>query len=218
MVLTLWPQDLWYESWNYSDYLTSLRLATEEVRDCPEKQIFFLCSHPPCLTMGRGDRQNAHLGLTSQSEKLKTYSIKRGGGLTFHAPNQVILYPVMRLGANYGLNQFLDDLQRFFVQKINDFFNFKLEFKRNPLGLWRDDKKVASFGLGLERWITQHGLAFNLQKIPFEALDFKNLTPCGLKSASYSSLENLLERDISKAEREKFLDQITLTLKSRGLK
>src|SRR5690606_28011216 len=114
--------------------------------------------------------------------------INRGGGLTFHAHNQVILYPVIKLNARFGLNDHLCTMATAFQLLLKD--KLDLEYRRNPLGLWHGQNKLASIGVELRRYITAHGLAFNLEKIPFDQSLFNTLNPCGLNSNTYASLSD----------------------------
>jgi lipoyl(octanoyl) transferase len=44
-------------------------------------------------------------------------------------------------------------------------------------GVWVDGCKVAAIGVGCRRWITQHGLALN---VDCDLEGFAEITPCGL--------------------------------------
>lgn len=172
----------------YQDYLAWLETSCQQTREDGVPRIL-ICSHPKVLTMGRGDRQNSEQGFNSPIKDLDVVKINRGGGLTFHAENQVILYPVIRLNKNFGLNDHLCMMakayQNFLAPKI------KLEYKRNPLGLWFGERKLASIGIELKHFVTAHGLAFNLKEIPFDQSFFHALNPCGLESKTYISLSEL---------------------------
>ena len=173
---------------DYADYLDWLDEASEKTRIDSLPRLM-VCSHPLVFTMGRGDRQNTSLGLISKLDKVEVVHINRGGGLTFHAPNQIIFYPVMKLNSTYGLNEHLCMLAKTFQETLKP--NINLEYKRNPLGLWYQDQKLASIGIELKRFVTRHGLAFNLNRIPIEQNLLGELNPCGLKATTYTSLEDL---------------------------
>jgi len=169
----------------YHDYLLWLDDACAKTREDQQVRIL-ICSHPKVLTMGRGDRQKQEHGLTSNFHEHEVVNINRGGGLTFHAPNQVILYPVIKLNSRFGLNDHLCMMAKAFQHYLAP--RLELSYRRNPLGLWLNQKKAASIGVELRRFVTAHGLACNLQKIPFETDFFHALNPCGLHSDVYTSL------------------------------
>lgn len=172
----------------YADYLDWLDDATEKTRNDGITRLM-VCSHPLVFTMGRGDRQNTSLELESNVEKVQVVPINRGGGLTFHAPNQIIFYPVMKLTSTYGLNEHLCLLAKTFQNTLQS--DLSLEYKRNPLGLWYQNQKLASIGIELKRFVTRHGIAFNLTKIPIDQNLLGELNPCGLSANTYTSLEDL---------------------------
>ena len=173
---------------SYADYLEWLDEASEKTRSDGVTRVM-VCSHPLVFTMGRGDRQNTNLGLESKYHNIQVIPINRGGGLTFHAPNQIIFYPVMKLNSTYGLNDHLCTLAKTFQHSLES--NLSLEYKKNPLGLWYQNQKLASIGIELKRFVTRHGLAFNLNKIPIDQALLGELNPCGLSANTYTSLEDL---------------------------
>ena len=58
-------------------------------------------------------------------------------------------------------------------------------------GVWVGEKKIASIGLALRRWISYHGLAFNFNR---DNDLFGGITPCGLNAGIMTSLEDLLKK------------------------
>lgn len=171
----------------YLEYLRWLDWASESTRKDGKTRVM-VCSHPLVFTMGRGDRQNTDQGYESNLSTIEYIPVNRGGGFTFHAPNQIIFYPVMKLNSVYGLNEHLCVLAKTFQEVFKN--NIALEYKRKPLGLWHQNKKVASIGIELKRFVTRHGLAFNLHQIPIDTVLLEQLNPCGLQASTYSSLED----------------------------
>ncbi len=172
------------EKISYHEYLEWLEHSSSKTFADGISRVM-ICSHPNVLTMGRGDRQNNQLGFHSDTTAFEVIKVNRGGSLTFHGENQVILYPVMKLTSSYGLNDHLCLLAKTFQNVFKD--KIELDYKRNPLGLWHQDKKLASIGIELKRFVTRHGIAFNLHQIP---IDLSLLNPCGLSANTYSSLQD----------------------------
>ena len=52
-------------------------------------------------------------------------------------------------------------------------------------GLWLEGFKVASIGVGCRRWVTQHGLALNVN---CDLAGFEDVVPCGLTGTSVGRL------------------------------
>ena len=171
----------------YHEFLVLQRNLTAKVRIAPRERHFLFCSHPVVVTEGRGDRQNGQLGLRSRPPTgVEVVAVNRGGGLTLHYPGQLIIYPVVRLTASFGFNDYLLWLQRLAIRIVGQRFGIVLEPKRNPLGLWKNGKKYASIGIGIDRFITNHGLALNVEAPP---IDITSLAPCGLGADRYSYLQ-----------------------------
>lgn len=195
--------------WEYEQALYFQKQAVELLKEYPKLQVFIFCSHPHCFTNGRGLQKRAGKvlpGLIEFDKKIieqlpyPYHEISRGGGLTFHYPGQWIFYPIVNLTAKKFtlpvlMNWILETLQKTLNEYSEDSIEIKLQEKA---GLWRKERKLASLGFALERFITFHGLAFNLfhDQAMFEVL--QNLNPCGLNSDIYQAFQDkiiILNRD-----------------------
>ena len=161
-----------YRLWNcpFENYLQFLRQNTERLLHEREKKILLIQSHPHCFTKGRGLRQLVDgpvlQELTSDQESklpFPLYNINRGGGLTFHYPGQVIIYPLVNLNvfpkAMMTLMHLLLQTMGETLKELQYVKSFSLPKK--SYGLWSENKKIASVGMGLDHYVTQHGLALN---------------------------------------------------------
>ena len=54
-------------------------------------------------------------------------------------------------------------------------------------GVWLDGLKVGAIGVGCKRWITQHGMALNVN---CEMGGFEAIIPCGLEGKSVGRLND----------------------------
>lgn len=183
-------------NWSYSKALKFQKISHGYVQEHLNKKIIILCNHPTCFTMGRGLQKKSGKvikGLVPMTEMSRLpfpcYKINRGGGLTYHYPGQLIIYPVLRLGGkNPSLSKLSELLFDSIIQSVGEYSNVKLSKKRGDLiGLWTDglpSQKVASFGIGIERLITQHGISVNIENGEiFETLH--QIYPCGLDGKTY---------------------------------
>ena len=193
-----------------SDYRNTEKFqikSTEIVKLNKGLSLYICCSHPHCFTMGRGLQKKSGSVLENlietdlESIKLPfpVYQIKRGGGLTFHYPGQFILYPIINLN---NKNNNLKDLVNWLLETTKNILNDSLGLeqltkKTDPLGLWANSQKLASIGIGSNRFVTYHGLALNLinDNEMFSALT--GLNPCGLNSSVYTNVEALTNQTIS---------------------
>jgi lipoyl(octanoyl) transferase len=64
--------------------------------------------------------------------------------------------------------------------------------------VWVENRKLASLGVGVRKWISMHGFAINItrQSLP----PFAAIHPCGLAGVIMTSLEAEAGREISMAE------------------
>ena len=130
-----------------------------------------LVEHDPVITVGRGGGE----GLEGVEHPV--VEVERGGEATYHGPGQVVAYPILLLPeGRRDLHAYLRDLEQVVLGVLEE---FGVEGRREPgkTGVWIGDKKVASIGVAVRRWVTWHGLALNVFTEPAAHAGFR---PCGL--------------------------------------
>lgn len=189
-------------SLDYQKFLDIQNDLTYIVKNAKNLNIIIFANHQNLLTMGRGDRQNKDMGNISNSAiNLPLYNIKRGGGITMHGPHQWIIYPIIKLNpTNYPLTIHLNNMMNRVINTVDRRLGLKLQSKLNPLGIWLMNSKIASVGVGIERWVTNHGMAVNITPPDMAPELFKELNPCGLNSEVYSSLSAQLGKSLTVQE------------------
>ena len=135
-----------------------------------------LLEHEPCYTLGRGASE-AFLRFDPAAPPLPLHRIDRGGEVTHHAPGQLVLYPVLNLqrhGAD--LHLYLRQLEQVVIDVLAglDLHGERID---GLTGVWLEGRKVAAIGVGARRWISQHGLALN---VDCDLAGFAAVVPCGL--------------------------------------
>ena len=127
--------------------------------------------------MGRGLQRNQieKHGLIDFNSDLKerldvpVIDIKRGGGLTFHHPGQIIIYPILHIAhQKIKTIELINQVFKKVTDGIKTFDNSigEPDFDRPLLGIWNGDKKLASMGIQLKRFVSMHGLALNTLPSP----------------------------------------------------
>jgi len=155
-----------------------------ETRHLP--QAVWLLQHPNCYTMGRGGDE-VNLCFDPNDPPSALFRIDRGGEVTHHLPGQLVVYLVLDLHRyKPDLNWYLRQLEQVLIDVL---FELGLSGKRinGMTGVWLDGFKVASIGVGCRRWITQHGLALN---IDCDLKGFDQIVPCGLKEVRVGRLNS----------------------------
>ena len=54
-------------------------------------------------------------------------------------------------------------------------------------GVWTGGAKIAALGLKISKWVTMHGLSFNIDP---DMRYFKNIIPCGIRDRPVTSLSS----------------------------
>ncbi len=161
--------------------------------------------HPPVYTLGKsGSIENV---LISEEDRKKGgmefFKINRGGDITFHGPGQLVVYPIFDLEKFYtDIGKYLRNLEEVIIKTLAD-YNIIGERSAGETGVWIDprikgrERKICAIGVRCSRWITMHGLAFNVNT----NLDyFNNIVPCGIQDKQVTSLEKELGKTVSMDE------------------
>ena len=184
------------ENWGEIDYRQAqqMQLACVDEAIGKHEEKIIICSHPPVVTLGKRTQRKDVQGW--QGDIVDT---ERGGRATYHGPGQIVIYPIINLQCrNKDIGGYLRNLETAVVETLED---CHLQAKGNLLhtGVWVGGKKIASIGVAVRRWITYHGLAFNLYLDPFA---FTGISPCGLEEGAMTGLEELLNCKVSRRDIE----------------
>ena len=169
---------------SYQDALALQEDHVSRIQAGEASETLFLLEHSPVYTIGR-TRNRSSLGDSSRLPH-PVYEINRGGQATYHGPGQLVGYPILDL-RNYGkdLHSYLRLLERSLIDMLNE-FGIKATVREGLTGVWVQDRKIASIGVGVRKWISMHGFALN---VTAESLPpFIHITPCGIEAVSYTHL------------------------------
>lgn len=169
--------------------------------------ILLLLQHKPVFTIGRsGGSEN----LLADEKTLRASGIEicetdRGGNITYHGPGQIVAYPVFDLSRwKKDLSWYVTSLEEVVIQVLKD-YGITAGRKAKYRGVWVGDKKIAAIGISVHKWITMHGLAFNVK---VNKDHFRLINPCGIKEFSVASLDDFVPEvgfgHVVKSVREKF--------------
>lgn len=163
--------------------------------------LLLLVEHPPVITFGRGARPE-HLLVPPQDlrrQGIALVEVERGGDVTWHGPGQLVGYPILDLHG-YGLDVHLH------LRRIERALSGALAAAGLPAGawpgrtgVWVGDRKIASIGVHVARWVTWHGFALNVCP---DLRAFEAIVPCGLEGVRMTSMAAELGRAVGVAEVE----------------
>lgn len=166
------------------------------------KNYLLFVEHPPVYTLGKNGNQSNLLLTEYQVNQrgAEFFHINRGGDITFHGPQQLVVYPVFDLDDfKPDLGWYLRSLEEVIILTLKD-YGLHGERSKGETGVWLDAaypqnaRKICAMGIRCSRWITMHGLALNVNP---DLSYFDNIIPCGIKNKKVTSLERELDKKIN---------------------
>lgn len=161
-----------------------------------EDDVLLLLEHPPVITLGRATAAS-HLLLPPAELNRRGIEVAeagRGGDITWHGPGQLVGYPIVDLEPlGRDLHRYLRLLEEVLVRALA-VFDIAGERVAGRTGVWVEEAKIASIGIGVRRWVAWHGFALNVSA---DLAGFADIIPCGLPGVAMTSLERLLGRPVS---------------------
>ena len=151
-----------------------------------------ILQHTPVVTLGNRGRTNYLLKTEKEYADLgiDLFHVERGGDVTFHGPGQWVLYPILYLGGNEADSHgYLFNLEEIAIRTLAD-FNIQGFRKEGKSGAWTTDGKIAAIGFRLKRWVSFHGMSFNVN---LDLSGFQTIVPCGLVGEPVASLQTILK-------------------------
>ena len=153
--------------------------------DPPVEDQLLLLEHEPVYTIGRTpDRSSLSASPTQLPHPL--FTINRGGQATYHGPGQLIGYPIIDLHqCGQDLHRYLRWLEQLLIEFLAE-YGIAASRRTSLTGVWVDDRKIASIGVGVRHWITMHGFALN---VCGDLSPFTHIVPCGISNVAMTSME-----------------------------
>ena len=182
------PPDLRVRWLGRMEFARSLGLQEEIVAkkraDPSHPDELLLLEHEPIYTIGRTPDQSSLLGAAHLPHPL--FAINRGGQATYHGPGQLMGYPIIDLrGCGQDLHRYLRWLEQLLIEMLAQ-YEIAATQRASLTGVWIDDRKIASIGVGVRHWITMHGFALN---VCGDLSPFNQIVPCGIDNVAMTSME-----------------------------
>ena len=175
--------------------------------------IWFL-NHDHIYTCGTSANKNEILHKTN----IPVIKTNRGGKTTYHGPGQRIVYLMINLNKRKkDIRKFVNLIEQSVISLLKE-FNIESTTFEDRIGIWvtkynkkiiKKEKKIGAIGLRIKKWVTYHGLSFNINP---NLSYYENILPCGLVDCSVTSLEEL---GIKLTEKE--FDKIFINYFSKAL-
>ena len=181
------------EAWALQKSLVDARVAG----DIDDRLL--LLEHDAVLTLGR-QADEAHV-LASPRELrrrgIEVVRVERGGEVTYHGPGQLVAYPILRLGDRGILvRPLVTALEEAMIRTCAALGVEAMRRDGHP-GCWvagdagRPPRKIGALGLRIERGVSYHGIALNVDP---DLRDFDLIDPCGVPGLVSTSIADELGR------------------------
>jgi lipoyl(octanoyl) transferase len=146
-----------------------------------------LLEHPPVYTRGRrSDPGELPMGEDwYRLQGIDVVEVDRGGRVTYHGPGQLVGYPIMRTA---DVVEHLRVMERAIVAALAEEgieARGRTQDGADYTGVWVADRKIASLGVHVQRGVTTHGFAVNVDD---DLQPFEWVVPCGLEGVRMTSI------------------------------
>jgi lipoate-protein ligase B len=177
-------------------------VAARKVGAVPD--VLLLVEHPHVITLGRNAKRE-HLLATDavlRQMSVEVCETDRGGDITYHGPGQVVAYPIFNLAEiRRDLVWYVRQLEEAMIRTSAE-YGVAAERRAGRTGVWMDvaeagEEKLGAIGVHVSRWVTSHGLAYNVST---DLRYFELIVPCGIREKKATSLEKLCGRRIEMGE------------------
>ena len=171
------------------------RRIAAEVADGTRPDTVLFLEHPPTITLGRRS-EPGELHLPDDAE-VDVVEVDRGGKSTYHAPGQLVCYPILDLTRHgQDVRRYCRDLEEALIRTMAA-FDVDATRIEGLTGVWLESppRKIASIGIHIHKWVTTHGYALNVDLDPAPFTQW--ITACGLDGYAFTSMARELGRPLS---------------------
>ena len=170
---------------DYSEAEARMRELQQQRLQGAIADTILICSHPEMVTIGPAARRDQVV----IPPDYPTTDVDRGGGITWHGPGQLVIYPILRwdLDGEQNVKHITAKLEQWAISALAN-LGIHAETDERMQGIWVQGVKIGSVGLAFKKWVSRHGFTINYAtpKGRVEALD-----GCGLSAGTTTSLDRL---------------------------
>jgi len=171
---------------DYEPAVAAMEARVAQIAAGEASQLVWLLEHPPLYTAGVSAKADDLL----DPDRFPVFRTGRGGQFTYHGPGQRLAYLLLDLRhRGRDVTRFVADIERWLIGAL-DRFNIKGEVRQGRVGVWVERKgagwaredKIAAIGVRLRKWVSYHGVAFNVEP---NLEHFSGITPCGISGPQF---------------------------------
>ena len=178
---------------DYEIALENMKNRVDKILINSEKDLIWFLNHDHIYTQGTSSSASEIL----KKNNLPIFKTNRGGKTTYHGPGQRIIYFMINLNKRKkDIKKFIAVIEMSLIEFLDN-YNIEARSFKNRVGIWviknqgkllKKEKKIGAIGLRIKKWITYHGLSFNINP----NLKYYNfINACGLSEYKNTSLKEL---------------------------
>ena len=178
---------------NYEDAVVYMESRVDDIIKNQSQELLWFLSHNHIITQGTSASEEEVLN----SNIIKIIKTNRGGKTTYHGPGQRIVYFMLNLNnKNKDVRKFISIIENSLITFLS-YYNIEARSFKDRVGIWvtksnnitfDKEKKIGAVGLRIKKWITYHGLSFNINP---DLKYYNYIHACGLKEYENTSMKEL---------------------------
>jgi lipoate-protein ligase B len=186
-----------------------VELCAQRQEDAIENTVLIV-EHPAVITLGARQSENKLLAdeTVIRDRGIELVQIGRGGGTTAHNPGQLVFYPIIKLKSlRLDVTAYVRSLEQIGIDLLG-WLGVESGRRKGFPGLWTGEKKIASIGVQLKKWVSFHGMAININN---DLGIFDCIVPCGLDQVEMTSVLKETGREADMPAVKAKLSELCLT-------
>ena len=181
------------EEINYKEAVLFMESKVRDISENHSKELLWFLSHNHIFTQGTSASDDEILN----SDVIEVLKTNRGGKTTYHGPGQRIVYFMLNLNnKKKDIRKFISVIENSVIDFLKN-YNVEARAFEDRVGIWviknnkmtfDKEKKISAIGLRVKKWITYHGMSFNINP---DLKYYNSIHSCGLKEYKNTSLNEL---------------------------
>ena len=181
------------EEINYKEAVLFMEAKVRDISENHSKELLWFLSHNHIFTQGTSASDDEILN----SDVIEVLKTNRGGKTTYHGPGQRIVYFMLNLNnRKKDIRKFISVIENSVIDFLKN-YNVEARAFKDRVGIWviknnkmtfDKEKKISAIGLRVKKWITYHGMSFNINP---DLKYYNSIHSCGLKEYTNTSLNEL---------------------------
>ncbi len=181
------------EEINYKEAVLFMESKVKDISENHSKELLWFLSHNHIFTQGTSASDDEILN----SDVIEVLKTNRGGKTTYHGPGQRIVYFMLNLNnKKKDIRKFISVIENSVIDFLKN-YNVEARAFKDRVGIWviknnkmtfDKEKKISAIGLRVKKWITYHGMSFNINP---DLKYYNSIHSCGLKEYANTSLNEL---------------------------